>query len=163
MGKKQKKSKIIIFLFTLIILLIILIFLNQNLNFINFGQNLGKKEIEIEISPEKIQSFNFLSQKLIEIDQTKGKYFCFKTNQFIDGTKVSEIINYTTLTFQTNIKFTGPDVTFNHNPDQPNQYVCYNSIDSKEGISCWNNILNPIIPNPDCNSLLISNSVKESP
>ena len=111
-----------------------------------------------ETSPiEKTQSITRLGQELIKIDKTRGSYFCFITNEFIDEIQISEILNYLTMNNQ-EITFTGPDVTFNHNPNEPNEYICYNSIDPKEGISCWNNLINPIIPNPSCFELLSSNN-----
>jgi len=115
----------------------------------------------IQITPQKTESFNLISQELIQIDKTTGAHFCFETNKFIDGTKISEIINYTKIQFNHNLKFTGPDVTFNHNLEQPTQYVCYNSIDSTEGISCWNNIVNPIFPTPECVTLLDNSTISK--
>jgi hypothetical protein len=98
--------------------------------------------------------YNNLSQKLIQADKKNGYYFCFNTNEYIHETKLSDMVKYISEHFSYDIDVSGPDVTFNHNITEPNQYVCYNSIGQNQSISCWNNILNPLIKDPDCISLL---------
>lgn len=164
----QNKSilkTIIILIIILILISLVLFSINYNFNLINFKNSTTKQETDIfslNNNPQKTDSFNLISQELIKIDKRTGSHFCFDTNQFIDGTKISDLINYTSSKYSYNLKFTGPDVTFNHNQEQPNQYICYNSIDSKEGISCWNNILNPIFPNPECLTLLNSHQTTKT-
>lgn len=104
-------------------------------------------------NPLKEKSFNTLSNQLIKLNSKLGSYFCFETNPSIHEIKISQFTNYTFLINNTKINYLGPDITINHNTP-PHQYVCYNSINPLDGISCWNNIINPIIQSTDCSSLI---------
>ena len=138
-------KKIFVFII-LVIVIIAAVFFSQRKT-----QEITNQE---KINPKKKIVYNNLSQKLIQTDKQTGYYFCFNTNEYIHETKLSDIEKYILENFSYNISVSGPDVTFNHNKTKSNQYVCYNSIGQNQSISCWNNILNPLIKNPDCISLI---------